>query len=186
MEIPEEVLVDFAEDMVGQPDPFQRLWTPYRMAYIKGADKPLDEHGQPCPFCRAPAVSDPDGLVVFRGVTAYVVMNLYPYSPGHLLVCPYRHVSDYIDLTPPETMEIASLSQQAIRTIKAVSNPGGFNLGMNLGAVAGAGIAGHLHQHIVPRWKGDMNFMPIIAQTRALPQLLEDGRRLLAEAWLNA
>lgn len=122
-------------------------------------------------------------MVVARGEYAYVVMNLFPYSPGHLLVCPYRHVADYPDLTADETREVAELTQRAMRVIRRVSGAGGFNLGMNQGDVAGAGIGMHLHQHIVPRWSGDMNFMPIIARTRALPQLLGDTRALLADAW---
>ncbi|MDO5066247.1 MAG: HIT domain-containing protein [Propionibacteriaceae bacterium] len=167
--------------MCGIPDAFQRLWTPHRMVYIKGEAKPGDETG--CPFCTSPRKSDAEGLIVARGEHAFVVMNLFPYSPGHLLVCPYRHVSGYVDATPEETREIAELTQQGIATLARVAHPAGFNIGMNQGEVAGAGIAAHLHQHIVPRWGGDMNFMPIIARTRVLPQLLEDARSQLAEAW---
>ena len=121
-----------------------------------------------------------------RGSSAYVVLNLYPYNPGHLMVCPYRHVSSYVDLTADETAEVASLTQSAVRVITAVSRPHGFNLGMNQGAVAGAGIAAHLHQHVVPRWGGDSNFLPIIAQTKAVPILLADTRDQLAAAWAGA
>jgi ATP adenylyltransferase len=173
-----------AEDFAGVPDSFQRLWTPYRMAYIE-SDHPSDSSAEQCPFCKAPQRSDEDGLIVYRGETCFVVMNLYPYSPGHLLVCPYRHVSSYIDLTPEETLEFTDLSKRAIRTLQAVSAPQGFNLGMNQGSVAGAGIAAHLHQHVVPRWSGDTNFLPIVARTRAIPQLLSDARRLLAQGWVN-
>lgn len=165
----------------GVPDAFQRLWTPHRMVYIEGEGKPKD--AQDCPFCTSPQRMDDEGLIVARGEHAFVVMNLFPYSPGHLLVCPYRHVADYTDLTVDETREVAELTQQAMRTLRSVSKPHGFNLGMNQGDVAGAGIAMHLHQHVVPRWQGDMNFMPVVGQTRALPQLLGDARRLLAEAW---
>ncbi len=167
--------------LAGAPDAFQRLWTPHRMVYIHGEGKPKDA-GQ-CPFCTSPAKGDAEGLVVARGEHAYVVMNLFPYSPGHLLVCPYRHVADYTELTVDETREVAELTQEAMRVLRHVSNPAGFNLGMNQGAVAGAGIAAHLHQHVVPRWGGDMNFLPVIAQTRALPQLLGDARQQLADAW---
>ncbi|NNG19281.1 HIT domain-containing protein [Naumannella sp. ID2617S] len=153
------------------------------MVYIGGENKPRDASEPECPFCRAPGGGDEDGLVVRRSGAAYVVMNLYPYSPGHLLVCPYRHVADYTDLTPAEAVEVAVLTRQAMRVIRAVSGPAGFNLGMNQGQVAGAGIAAHLHQHVVPRWTGDMNFLPIVGQTRAVPQLLEDTRRLLVDAW---
>lgn len=165
----------------GVPDAFQRLWTPHRMVYIEGAGKPKDEHD--CPFCACPQRDDEEGLIIARGEHAFVVMNLFPYSPGHLLVCPYRHVPDYTDLSVDETLEVARLTQRSMEVLRAVSKPHGFNLGMNQGAVAGAGIAMHLHQHVVPRWQGDMNFMPVVAQTRALPQLLSDARRLLAEAW---
>ncbi len=168
-------------ELAGAPDAFQRLWTPHRMVYIHGEGKPRTA-GE-CPFCTSPTKDDADGLVVARGTTAYVVMNLFPYSPGHLLVCPYRHVPDYTDLTAEETREFGELTQQAMRVLRRVSNPAGFNLGMNQGAVAGAGIAAHLHQHVVPRWGGDMNFLPVIAQTRALPQLLGDARQQLADAW---
>ena len=168
-------------DFAGVPDAFQRLWTPHRLAYIQGEGKPRTA-GE-CPFCAAPGRADEGGLIVARGEVAYVVMNLFPYSPGHVLVCPYRHVSDYTDLTVDETREVAELTQRAMRVIRRVSNPDGFNLGMNQGEVAGAGIAAHLHQHVVPRWSGDANFMPIVARTKPVPQLLGEARRLLAEAW---
>ena len=171
-----------AASFAGEPDGFQRLWTPHRMAYVSG-ERPTTEAGEGCPFCAAPDKDDPDGLVVHRGELCYVVMNLFPYNPGHLLVCPYRHVSLYVDLTEEETQEFTALSKAAIRALEAASQPMGFNLGMNQGDVAGAGVAAHLHQHVVPRWGGDMNFLPIVAQTKALPALLEDTRRLLVEHW---
>jgi ATP adenylyltransferase len=153
------------------------------MAYISGENKPTDGSAQECPFCRIPRLTDEAGLVVHRGATAYVVLNLYPYSSGHLMVCPYRHVADYPDLTEAETSEVAALTQQAMRVIRTVSGAHGFNIGMNQGSVAGAGIAAHLHQHVVPRWGGDANFMPIIGRTKTLPQLLADTWRLLHDAW---
>lgn len=165
----------------GVPDSFQRLWTPHRMVYIDGEGKP--KNAGECPFCSSPQKDDADGLIVHRGEHAFVVMNLFPYNPGHLLVCPYRHVSGYVDATQDEVREIAELTRQAIRTLTVVSSPAGFNVGMNQGEVAGAGIAMHLHQHIVPRWQGDANFLPIVGQTKALPQLLDDARQRLAEAW---
>ena len=170
---------------VGVPDGLERLWTPHRLAYIVGDTAPPDGYDSPtgCPFCRAPALSDEDGLVVARGERVYVVLNRFPYNPGHLLINPYRHVADYPDLDEAETLELAQMTQVAMTVIRQVSNPDGFNLGMNQGGVAGAGIAAHLHQHIVPRWAGDTNFMPVIGRTKTLPQLLEDTRRLLAEAW---
>ncbi|MCB1251654.1 MAG: HIT domain-containing protein [Austwickia sp.] len=163
-------------------DGFERLWTPHRMVYIKG-EKPAGAAGSGCPFCSTPGMDDAQGLIVHRGQWCFVVMNLFPYNPGHVMICPYRHVAAYIDLTPEETLEFTDLTKRSIRALQAGSNPQGFNLGMNQGAVAGAGVAAHLHQHVVPRWGGDANFLPIIGQTKALPTLLEDARRVLVAAW---
>jgi len=162
----------------GEPDSLERLWTPHRMAYIKAGER-SDE----CPFCVAPHKPDDESLIVARGKVVFAVLNLYPYNPGHLLVCPYRHIADYTDLTDEETVEVAAFTQTAMRMIRTVSAPHGFNVGMNQGSVAGAGIAAHLHQHVVPRWGGDTNFMPVIGRTRVLPQLLTDTRKLFADAW---
>jgi ATP adenylyltransferase len=162
----------------GMHDQWQRIWMPERLAYIQGAGK-SDE----CPFCTIPSHSDEDGLIVFRGELAYVVLNLYPYNSGHLMVVPFRHVADYADLADAETAEVASLTQSAMRTVRKASGAQGFNLGMNQGVVAGAGIAAHLHQHVVPRWGGDTNFMPVVARTKVLPQLLRDTRQLLSDSW---
>lgn len=153
------------------------------MAYIKGESKPQDATTHSCPFCVIPNKSDAEGLIVARGQNAYVVLNLYPYNSGHLLVCPYRHVADYTDLTDAEVIEVAELTRKAMTVIRAVSGPQGFNLGMNQGEIAGAGIAAHLHQHVVPRWPGDANFLPIVGQTKALPQLLSQTQQLLSQAW---
>lgn len=162
---------------VGEPDALQRLWTPHRMAYLAGEGK------GGCPFCAIPAMEDEAGLLVARGASAYVVLNLYPYNPGHLMVVPYRHVALYEDLEPPETAEVAQLTQRALRVCRAAASPHGFNVGMNQGGVAGAGIAEHLHQHVVPRWGGDANFMPVVGHTKVLPQLLGQTRSLLADTW---
>jgi ATP adenylyltransferase len=154
------------------------------MAYIKGEGKPTGPgEDEGCPFCRAPKLPDEEGLIVARGSLVYAVLNLYPYNSGHVLVCPYRHVPDYTDLTDQEAAEFAAFTQRCIVALRAASSPHGFNIGMNLGTVAGAGIAAHLHQHIVPRWGGDTNFMPVVARTRVLPQLLSDTRKLLSDAW---
>jgi len=174
--------VEATGELAGVPDCLQRLWTPHRMVYIDSHHD--DQTGEPvCPFCAGPAKSDAEALIAHRGVVAYCVLNLFPYNPGHLLICPYRHVADYTDLTPAEVGEVAELTRQAMTVLRRVSRPDGFNLGINQGAVAGAGVAAHFHQHIVPRWSGDANFFPVIAQTKALPQILGDTRRLLAEAW---
>ena len=174
-----------AEDFAHVEDGFQRLWTPHRMAYILG-DKPTEAAGHGCPFCSAPQKPDAEGLIVHRGEHCYVVMNLFPYNPGHVLVCPYRHVSLYVDLTDEETTEFTLLTKQVIAALQSASEPHGFNIGMNQGAVAGAGGAAHLHQHVVPRWAGDMNFLPIVGQTKALPVLLEDTRAQIVANWPGA
>ncbi len=171
-------------DAFGPPiDDLQRLWTPHRMVYIGGQDKPVDASVGQCPFCRIPAGDDERGLVVARGRNCYAVLNLYPYNGGHLMLLPYRHVSDYTDLTDAETDELAAMTKTAIDVLRQVYAPAGFNLGMNQGEVAGAGIAAHLHQHVVPRWLGDANFLPIVGRTKALPELLADTRARLAAAW---
>jgi len=162
----------------GVPDGWQRLWMPERLAYIKGEGKSAG-----CAFCAIASMDDVDGLVVARGKHVYVVLNLYPYNSGHVMVVPYRHVASYLDLDTGETAELAEFTKSAMRTLVAASGAQGFNLGMNQGSVAGAGIAAHLHQHVVPRWGGDANFMPIVARTKVLPQLLADTRQLLADAW---
>jgi ATP adenylyltransferase len=170
-------------DGAGVPDGFRRLWMPHRMAYIKGENKAAGDGPEECPFCRIPKLDDAEGLIVARGELVYTVMNLYPYNAGHVMVCPCRHVADYTDLDGPETTELAEHTKLAMRALRAASGAQGFNIGMNMGGVAGAGISAHLHQHVVPRWGGDTNFMPVIAGTKVLPQLLGDTRDLLAAHW---
>lgn len=168
----------------GAPDDFQRLWTPHRMAYIKGEGRPTGGgSGDDCPFCDIPQMADEDGLVVARGDSVYTVLNLYPYNSGHLMVVPYRHVADYTELEEPEYVELSVFTRRSLTALRKASGAQGFNVGMNLGLVAGAGIAAHLHQHVVPRWGGDTNFMPVVGHTRVLPQLLRDTRQMLADAW---
>ncbi len=171
------------QDGVGEPDGLDRLWTPHRLAYIRGENKPADSSAEECPFCRIPALPEAESLVVRRGELAYAVLNLYPYAPGHLMLCPYRHIADYTETTVAEAAEIAALTKQAMTVIRSVSGAQGFNLGMNQGAIAGAGISAHLHQHVVPRWSGDQNFMPVIGRTKTLPELLQGTRDLISAAW---
>ena len=168
-------------ELPGAPDQFQRLWTPHRTAYVSGGQKDYTE--KTCPFCTAPGRSDEESLIVHRGEHAFVILNLYPYNPGHLLVCPYRHIPFYDDATEAETLEIAQLTQLAMKVLREVSHNDGFNIGINQGKVGGAGIADHLHQHILPRWSGDTNFLPIIAQTKTMSRTLEDMRSALAEGF---
>jgi len=168
---------------VGMPDNWQRLWAPHRMSYLEGENRPLPGNEIECPFCRIPDLSDDQALIVARGKEAYAVMNLYPYNAGHLLICTFRHVAELPELTPSEQTEVTSLTSHAMKVLRKVSNAVGFNIGINQGSVSGAGIAAHFHQHIVPRWAGDANFMPIIGKTKVLPQLLQDSRALLASGW---
>ncbi len=169
---------------VGEPDGFRRLWTPHRMAYIQGENKPTGPAPDDgCPFCSIPSLSDEEGLIIARGSAVFAVLNLYPYNGGHLMVVPYRHVADYTDLDEAETAELADFTKKAMTALRAASGAHGFNIGMNQGTAAGAGIAAHLHQHVVPRWGGDTNFMPVVGHTKVLPQLLADTRKMLAEVW---
>ncbi|MBI3976820.1 MAG: HIT domain-containing protein [Chloroflexi bacterium] len=144
------------------------LWTPWRMAYIVGTPK------LGCVLCEKPrGEHDRENLVLFRGPRAYVLMNLYPYNPGHLMVAPYQHAADLGELDAPTRAELMELTERATAVLRRTMNPHGFNLGMNLGRVAGAGIADHLHLHVVPRWEGDTNFMPVVGETKVLPETLE-------------
>lgn len=179
-------------------DGMGRLWVPHRMLYIQGQDKPATPKSDDCPFCD-PVITIPplssgsaaisvgsalkEKLVVARGLYCFVILNLFPYNSGHMLVLPYRHIAGYVDMNDAEATEFYSLTKQAIIAAQRAMNPQGFNLGVNQGAIAGAGIAAHLHQHVVPRWSGDANFLPIIGQTKAMPQFLADTRNQLATHW---
>lgn len=152
----------------------ERLWAPWRSRYLAG----LAARG--CIFCAAKrSRDDRRRLVVARGRHAFALLNLYPYNNGHVMVSPYRHVGDLAKLTPAEWTDMLALAQALVRRLKKELRPHGFNLGVNLGRVAGAGIPGHLHLHIVPRWMGDTNFMPVLAGTKVISQSLEDVRRCL-------
>jgi ATP adenylyltransferase len=147
------------------------LWTPWRIHYILSAKQP------DCVLCQkvhdTPA-NEAENLLLYRGVHCFVIMNLYPYNTGHLMIVPYLHTSDLVGLQPEVLIELGDLTRRAVALLAATLQPQGFNLGMNLGRVAGAGIDDHLHQHIVPRWNGDTNFMPVLADTRTMPELLPD------------
>ncbi|QGH69329.1 HIT domain-containing protein [Pseudactinotalea sp. HY158] len=175
--------LEAAADFPRIEDGVDRLWTPHRLVYIDGEAKVTSTAPADCPFCLAPRREDADALIVARGSTCYVILNLFPYNPGHLLVCPYRHVGDYTDLTREERYESADLVARSMTVLRTAKAPSGFNLGMNQGAGAGAGVAAHAHQHVVPRWDGDANFLPVIGRTKALPELLADTRDQLARAW---
>jgi len=167
--------------MTVDPDGLERLWAPYRMAYVRGErTAPGDDA---CPFCVMAAGGKQSELVVRRGEQAFVTMNLYPYNPGHLMVLPNRHESDFTALTDAESAELTRLTQQALRVIRRVSDPHGFNVGLNLGGVAGGSLSQHLHQHVVPRWGGDANFMTVVGRTKTLPEIIEDTASMLTDAW---
>jgi len=146
----------------------ERLWAPWRLEYI------LADRQEGCIFCRFPREGDDESrLILCRGQHAFVIMNAFPYSNGHLLVPPYRHVADLAELTDEESLEIMQLSQRSCAALREVCRPDGFNLGINLGTAAGAGIADHLHIHIVPRWNADTNFMPVLADVKVIPEALQ-------------
>lgn len=156
----------------------ERLWTPWRMAYIKDAGRT-----DGCIFCDLPALDrshDPESLILYRGTLAFVIMNKFPYNSGHLMVSPYRHTAEFESLTVEEHAEVAALLARCLEALKATHGPHGFNIGINQGTVAGAGIAGHVHGHVVPRWGGDTNFMTTVGETKVLPEVLEDTYERLA------
>jgi ATP adenylyltransferase len=153
------------------------------MSYIVESPARRDPSQPNQPFTDIPSMSDEDGLMVARGHLVYAVLNLYPYNPGHLMVVPYRRVAELEDLTDSETAELMKFVQQAIRVMKSISRPDGFNVGLNLGKSAGGSLAEHLHMHVVPRWSGDANFITIVGETKVVPQLLRDTRALLADEW---
>jgi ATP adenylyltransferase len=171
------------QEGVAVADRLRRLWTPHRMAYIKGEQGSGREEDGGCPFCRIPTLEDRKGLVVARGEAVFAVLNLHPYNPGHLMVVPYRHVAALEDLTADETAGVADFTRRAVLAIKAASQPHGFNVGLNLGHVAGGSLADHLHQHVVPRWGGDANFITVIGQTKVIPMLLAETRDAIAAEW---
>jgi ATP adenylyltransferase len=156
----------------------KQLWAPWRLEYIESAD---EQEG--CVFCRAPDGDDEKSLVVHRGKRAFVVLNKYPYASGHLMVAPNRHEAEFGDLEANEALEVHQLAAAGLAALAETMRPQGFNVGWNLGRIAGAGVVDHVHLHVVPRWAGDTNFMPVLADVKVLPEALEATRRKLADAW---
>ncbi len=156
----------------------ERLWAPWRLEYIKSAD---EETG--CLFCAAAAGDNAERLVLRRGSQAIALLNKFPYSSGHFMVAPIRHVGEYGELTDEEVLELHLLASAGMGALAQTYGPQGYNLGWNLGRIAGAGIVDHVHLHVVPRWAGDTNFMPVLADVKVMPEYLEETRRKLADAW---
>ncbi len=160
--------------MSGWPHRLSILWAPWRLAYIKNASK-----RESCIFCDAPRLSDDESLIVYRGKRAYIILNRFPYNSGHLMIAPYRHVASLEDLDLEELLEIAVLTRISIKALREAYSPHGFNVGVNIGEAAGAGVVGHVHVHVVPRWVGDTNYMTVTSGVKVIPQLLEDTLKTL-------
>ena len=156
----------------------QPLWAPWRMEYVGTADET-----DGCFLCGALGADDEEGLVVHRGRTAFVLLNRFPYASGHLLVAPYRHVAEFGDLADEEALELHRLAGSGIAALAELYGSQGYNVVWNLGRIAGAGLLDHVHLHVVPRWAGDTNFMPVLADVKVLPEHLAESRRRLAGAW---
>ena len=155
----------------------ERIFAPWRIEYIRSPKY------EGCIFCDFPKENrDEERLILYRGEKSFIIMNNYPYNPGHLMIAPYRHVGQLEELTEGEMGEIMSLASMAVQVIKKSMSPDGFNIGINIGRVAGAGIEDHIHLHIVPRWNGDTNFMPVLADVKVIPEAVEDTFRILREA----
>lgn len=154
------------------------LWAPWRLEYIEQAD---EQEG--CVFCLAAAGDDDERLVVHRGERAFVLLNKYPYASGHLMVAPYRHLAEFGELENEEALEVHRLAERGMAALAETYSPQGYNLGWNLGRIAGAGVVDHLHLHVVPRWAGDTNFMPVLADVKVLPEHVAESRRRLARVW---
>jgi ATP adenylyltransferase len=158
-----------------------RIWAPWRLAYVSDAAKDIEEE---CIFCAKPAQDDDEGnLIVHRGERAYVILNLYPYTNGHLMVAPYEHIGAIQEISAETTAEMMELAQTAIRRLEDIYSPHGYNVGFNQGRIAGAGVEHHIHMHVVPRWSGDNNFMPVIADTKVMPQSIEQSYEALKGAF---
>jgi ATP adenylyltransferase len=165
-------------DELREDNPVDRLWAPWRLEYIKSAE---EEDG--CIFCAAAGGDDVERLIVHRGEHAFAMLNKFPYSSGHFMVAPVRHVGEYRDLTDAEVLELHRFASAGMGALAEIYAPQGYNLGWNLGRSAGAGVVDHVHLHVVPRWGGDTNFMPVLADVKVLPEHLEETRRKLSDAW---
>ncbi len=158
----------------------ERLWSPWRIEWIE-SDPPVDGE---CPFCvTREAAQKLPGLIVATSEFSYATLNLYPYNGGHIMILPYRHVGDITDLLPEEQSELFANLQSGVAALRSAMTPSGFNIGLNLGTAAGAGVPGHVHFHVVPRWSGDANFMPVVGQTKVIPESLEQTKLRIVEAW---
>ncbi|BEP16966.1 HIT domain-containing protein [Pyrofollis japonicus] len=158
------------------------LFAPWRFTYIKSISEGKEKT---CVFCDAPRKSDEEALILYRGKKSYVIMNLYPYNTGHVMVVPYRHVSSVHELSDDEALEMFKLIKLSIKALKEVLNPHGFNIGINIGRVAGAGIDKHVHIHIVPRWNGDVNFMPVIGGVKVISQDVRETYKMLKPVFIK-
>jgi ATP adenylyltransferase len=156
----------------------ERLWAPWRLEYIKGP-----KTGE-CIFCTKPALGDDErALIPYRGERCFVIMNAFPYNNGHLMVAPYRHGGDLEEVEAETSLELMKLTQRSMRALGSAYGAEGYNVGLNQGTIAGAGMADHVHFHVVPRWAGDTNFMPVLDDTRVLPQSLADSYRAVRDAF---
>ena len=159
----------------------ERIWAPWRLEYVKDASKDLE---QECIFCVKPAAGDDEAsLIVYRGERCFVILNLFPYTNGHLMVAPFEHLSSITELSAETIAEMMDLAQRAMRGLEQHYAPHGYNVGFNQGRVAGAGVEHHIHMHVVPRWGGDTNFMPVLADTRVMPQSLEQSYETLRDVF---
>jgi ATP adenylyltransferase len=154
------------------------LWAPWRLEYVGSAEEQAG-----CIFCAGAEGGDEEGLVVHRAAHAFALLNKFPYASGHLMIAPLRHVGEFAELIDEEVLEVHRLAGQGMGALAEVYGPQGYNLGWNLGRIAGAGITDHVHLHLVPRWAGDTNFMPVLAAVKVLPEHLVETRRKLAQAW---
>ncbi len=157
----------------------ERLWAPWRLEYIKGPNPDR------CIFCTSPEASEDDAerYIVRRGEHVFAILNAFPYNNGHLMVSPYRHVPSIEELDEPALLELMTMTKASLRALRTAYQPEGFNLGVNQGKIAGAGVEHHVHLHVVPRWGADTNFMPVVGDTRVLPQSLDDSWKAVTEAW---